>query len=368
MGLRFVYSFCFFSTILIIVSGCSNPSKDNKSSDFKNNENLCRYSKWLKIFVSGESAFVTMTHPETGMEKHFVIGQEPIIDSKSAWLSPKSKIAALSATHIGMLGKIDATNFITAVSSSKLIYNDKVRLRLKKKQIFELGDEGQINIDRIVKSQAKVLVYSAFGGDFPQSEQIKKIGITCVPNYDWRETHPLGKAEWLLLFGFLTGKEKMAFAAFKTIEKEYLATKNKVKNSKGTRVMAGNLAGDIWYTPAGESYFATLMKDAGMDYLHKKSKGNGSLSLSMEQVLMESNDCELWLNPGFATKDDLQNANIKVQFLQPYKKGEIACYAFNMNRFWEESAVNPHLLLQDLYLMNLSDFSPEKLTFYRLVK
>jgi iron complex transport system substrate-binding protein len=361
----------FFPVFLLVIFGmvaCHEAKKSNESGEFPINENICKYSQWLQISPSTNGAFISIKHPETGATKYYFIGNQPIDDSKSIFLPVNQKLATLSATHIGMLSKINATDRIGAISSQKLLYNQLVKANCKKGAVMELGDEGQVSIDKLIRSQSRILIYSAFGGSFSQEEQLSKLGITCLPNFDWRETHPLGKAEWLLLFGFLSGKEKMARQVFQDIEQNYLAIKNGLKKEKGKKVMAGNLAGDTWYTPAGESYFALLMADAGMNYLHQNTKGTGSLAHSIEQVLVDTKDCDLWINPGFSSKKQILQQNPKATFLAPFQNGKMACYAFDMNRFWEESAVNPHLLLKDLALLNTASVNEKELTFYKLVK
>ena len=49
-------------------------------------------------------------------------------------------------------------------------------------------------------------------------------------------------------------------------------------------VISGNLLNDIWYAPAGESFMAEMIKDAGADYTHRNEKGTGSLALSIEEI------------------------------------------------------------------------------------
>jgi hypothetical protein len=51
-----------------------------------------------------------------------------------------------------------------------------------------------------------------------------------------------------------------------------------------------------------------------------------------------------------------------------FSKGEIYCYAQNMNRYWEMAAVQPHLLLSDLQQIIDSSLPNKKLHFYQKVE
>jgi iron complex transport system substrate-binding protein len=211
------------------------------------------------------------------------------------------------------------------------------------------------------------VVYSAFSGKLAIDNKLKKLGIITIPNFDWRETHPLGKAQWLLLFGYLTGKQDLAKKEFAAIVKRYNEVKSQSKKSN-VQTLVGNLAGDFWYAPAGGSYNATLLKDAGVNYIFKNSKGTGSLSLTLESVFSKLDSVSLWLNPGFMSKELLLANNPKAAYFPVYSKGEIYCYAYDMNRFWELSAIQPDLVLSDLQQIIDKFNSNKKLHFYKRVE
>ena len=124
--------------------------------------------------------------------------------------------------------------------------------------------------------------------------------------------------------------------------------------------------GDIWYAPAGESYVAQLIADAGGNYLFKETKGTGSISLSMEKILA-SGEKDIWINPGMTSKKDILEGNPLATKLNSFKR--VYCYSPNMNAFWENSAIQPDYVLEDLIRI----FHPEllqegKFHFYAEIK
>ena len=143
-------------------------------------------------------------------------------------------------------------------------------------------------------------------------QQLKKIGITCIPDYDWREATALGRAEWILLFGVLSDRLPEALKLFKTIEQSYLKTIRTPQQHNALNMISGNVTGDFWYTPAGESFLAEIYKRAGLSYVYASTKGTGSLAYSMEKILKDGAGVQLWLNPGFPSKQAILNANPKV--------------------------------------------------------
>jgi iron complex transport system substrate-binding protein len=178
----------------------------------------------------------------------------------------------------------------------------------------------------------------------------------------------LGKAEWIKLFGYLTGKEKEANAYFKKIAQEYneLRTIGQ-KFSSRPSVFSGNAYGDIWFCPAGESFNAKLIDDAGGQYTYKSTKGTGSLELSPEKVFYDNIQTTYWLNPGISTLQDLIRSNPKAEHYNAYKESKVYCYSPNMNYFWEMSAIEPQLVLSDLLTIFHPGSTSGKLHFYQMI-
>jgi len=260
----------------------------------------------------------------------------------------KPKLISLTSTFNGMLCAINSQNFISGVASEKYVYDSLILQKIASNEIQTFGDESNHSLEKIISNQSNVLFYNGFGEGFPNEEKLNKLGVSTIPIYDWRENHPLGKAEWIKLAGVITGKIDEANKLFDSIVLEYNQLQAIVDSvTSQPSVTAGSFYGDVWYAPGGESYFATLLKDAGADYQHKESKGTASLQLSLEQVLNDNLQTEYWINPTFNTKKKVLQMNPQLKHLNSYENG-MFCYSGQMAKFWEQSAIRPQLVLQDL--------------------
>jgi iron complex transport system substrate-binding protein len=230
-----------------------------------------------------------------------------------------------------------------------------------------MGEENSIPVESIIRSKSELLIYSGFGKAFPFQEQLEKLGTICLANYDWKENHPLGKAEWIKVFGYLTGKDNSASIYFNRVEKDYLRLKKIASKLKSTPTLfSGNLVGDIWYSPAGESYNAILFKDAKGAYKYAQTSGTGSTENSFEQIFSENVNTEYWLNPGVVSKKELLNNQPKFKLFQAYKNNKIFSFTFSGNEFWERSAIEPNHVLSDLIRILHPELKlKNKLYFYR---
>ncbi len=356
--MRFLYI-----AIFLLVASCVSPVNGSRIPD---EENICKYSKWLRISETEELVTIEIINPDDPEQiRRITLPNFEGSKKKSKHYDiedPLNRLVCLSNTHIGMMCALGQQQRIVAVSDVKYIYDSA----LKSRKVSSMGDEQAISPERIIKSKAQSVIYSAFSHYFPKQEVLEKLGIHVIPNYDWRETNVLGKAEWILLFGYLTGNSKKAKMVFNDICKNYNACNKSSKPSASPVIISGNMNSDVWYAPAGQSYHAQLFSDAGMSYVFADKKGTGSAKLTLESALLSGQNASIWLNPGFSSKSSILKANSKLSYLNPMKKGKVYCYSHDSNKYWELSACRPDLVLADYVKISSGDTSD--LFFYKLVE
>ena len=276
---------------------------------------------------------------------------------KTINITPKKdhKIISLTSTLNGMISILHEQKQLVGISSINYVYDKIISDSYSKGLITSFGDETSLSLEKIINTKADIIFYSGFGEHFPHQEKLEKLGVTIIPIYDWRENHPLGKAEWIKLVGVITNTEENANAYFEEITQEYEALIEKAKSTTTSpSVLAGSIIGDVWYAPGGESYLAQMLNDANVNYRYKESKGTASLQLSIEKILKDNEKTDFWINPGQSTKSKVISSHPKVKFLSALKNNTY-CYSSQQSKFWEQSAAMPHLLLKDF----ISIFHPE---------
>lgn len=348
---------------LFVFIACS-PKRKGTSS----NSNL-RYAQNLKIESDSNGSKVELINPKTNNVAYFYLGKTKPknLRKKYTYIQvPIKRIITLSGTDIGMLSKLVAEDNIVGVANESYVYNKKVKQNCKVGRTQSFGDAATLSYEKIIQSKANCIIYSGFENEFPHQKQLKQANIFCLPNYDWKEIHPLGKAEWIRLFGLLLGKEGQANTYFRSCESAYLKLKKKAeKLNLSKQVFVGNLIGDTWFTPAGKNYLAQLLNDAKANYTYKNTHGTESLALSFEKIMRENQNAEFWINPGTTSQHSLLIRNQKVAYFKAIKKNQVYCYSKNQNYFWEMSAIEPHLVLSDLIcILHPTQISNKTLHFY----
>lgn len=349
-----------FSLILLLIGGLFACSSDHLDSTVEINNGTVdfEYAEHLKIDREGDSYKVRIYNPDDHqLESTFS-------------LSPDStyKIISLSSTTNGMLSALLLSDQICGISDLKYVNDPKIKELYDSGAIKSYGESSSQSVEKIIASKADIIFYSSFGEKFPNEEQLKKLGIVVIPLYDWREEKALGKAEWIKLVGCLLNRREEANAFFKGVEDRYndlvkLASNRNIKPI----AIAGNVYGDVWYAPAGESFGAQLIRNAGGAYVYEDKKGSGSIAISMEQILIDNESTKIWLNPGFATKAEVLANNPHADKLPSFDN--MYCYSGKMDYYWERSAIEPDLLLSDLIKIFHPALLPnEEFNFYQKVK
>lgn len=283
---------------------------------------------------------------------------------------PVQNMAALSTSFIGMLNAIESVGAIKATTEKQYIYNKQLAKAIDAGKVLTAGYETGLTPEAVLKAKIPLIVFSGFGQPFPNEDKFSQLGVVCMANYDWEEKHPLGKAEWIKVFGALVCKDKEAAEYFDKVVVSYQELREQVKaeaeRSQKT-VMCGGMAGDVWYAPAGKSFMAGIMKDAGMSYFYRNTEGTASISLSLEQVFNDDQSCDVWINAEAPTLKKLFELNSKFSYFHSVKEGKVYSYMHNANYYWEYSQVNPHWLLEDFITINQNG-PLSKLHFYKQLK
>jgi iron complex transport system substrate-binding protein len=362
----------FLLLTFFLLNACSNPAVKHVEKV----KQKVHYAKHFNLIYEADYTILQILDPERSVieKEYFLVSDSTkttFSDKQECIHVPISNIAALSSTQIGMLSKLNAIGVIRAVSDGAYIDNPKILQGIKGKKVFEIQDFGQMNPERIVSMNISLLMYSGFGKTPEYEQTLKKLGVLCMPNYDWREEHPLGKAEWIKVMGALTGKEKEANSYFAELVNSYEALKKQAKayTTKNTSILSGSMIGDAWYMPAAGSYLSVLFHDANCSYAPTQQSKTGSEAISFEEVLRKHQSTVFWFNPGFSSKQEMLKNESRYRLFTSFQESRVFCYSHNMNYFWENSAIEPHHVLSDfIHFVHDSSNVSYKPYFYQKIK
>ena len=291
--------------------------------------------------------------------------------------TPVKQFAVQSSAHVGLLEFCGAADRITGLGSFQYIYSPVVREGIRTGKVQQIGIDNQINSELVISMHPGVLIAmtnpdAAFG----QYKALIEAGIPVLPDAEWMETTPLGRAEWVKLIGALIDREDSVGRLFDTVSQRYieLAAIGRRVPVKPTVIVNMPFKGS-WYLPGGDNYMTQLLRDAGATYPWANTRGSNSLALNFEAVAPVALKADYWLNVGYVdSKKDVLAKDSRYGTFHSFQTD--ALYNFNKrvndigsNDFWESGLVNPQLVLADLIRILHPGLLPaDSLYYYKQLK
>ena len=282
---------------------------------------------------------------------------------------PLKRMVCMSSSYVGYLDAIGASASAVGVSGKDYLGNPQV-----KAAAVEVGYDAALDYEAIVRARPDVFLTYAVGAvEPPYLSKLRDLGIRCVVLSEHLESHPLARAEYVKLFGALTGRSSQADSVFTSVRDRYLSLvqhpDSEVVQAGSAAVRAGIAPGpqvstrrkvlinipyaDIWYIPGGDNYMARLVQDAGGELLGSVPGRQESGTIGLEQAYAYAQEADVWLNPGWCrTRDQLRSVHplfrdfpvlgraVWNNTLQETPGGG--------NLFWETGPVHPDWILEDL--------------------
>jgi iron complex transport system substrate-binding protein len=269
---------------------------------------------------------------------------------------PVKKVVCMSTTHVAFLSSLQSTECIKAVANSRFVFDSVAQRLIADGLIDDIGSDQNPDYERIVQIVPDiVLVYAVGGETLHYIQKLKGLGIQSMIIAEYLEPLPLGRAEWVRLFGELTEKREMADTLFSGIVQAYEQVKKEVSHLENKPSVMTSLPYEgVWYIPGGDAYFARLIKDAGGEYLWKDNTSNSSFPVSLEEVLSRTQKADVWVHCGSKkNKKEILAVDARIKYIPPYKKNRIynnnkRVNDYGGNDFYESGVVKPHLILKDL--------------------
>ena len=285
---------------------------------------------------------------------------------------PIKNIICMTSLQLSNFIKLDELDHVVGITSTRHLFNEEVKRRLKEKKIRKIGIEGNFDNEVIISMNPDLILISPFkrGG----YDALKEVGIPLIPHLGYKENSPLGQAEWIKFIGLLIGEEEKANVIFDSIKAEYNTLKQlTAKIEKKPVVFSGELRGGNWYAVGGRNFLAQLFRDAGADYFLKDDPNTGGVTLDFETVYSRAESADYWriLNShnGTFTYDALKAQDSRYADFRAFKdKGVIYCN-LKEKPYYENVPTHPEVLLKDLIKVFHPELLPEYTpVFYELLK
>lgn len=360
--------------IAFFLWSCRQPTVHEKVSKAENAaEPLVKYATGFTIEKQVDGSYeVSVFHPDLPGQALFScrVSHDRSLQNKAPNTAirpiPLDSVAVFSATQLSGLLQLGLAEVVVGISDARYITDSVIKQRHEKGQITELANNGVFFTERILALNPEAVFYSPY--QLNQPHPLAGSQLFMVPFMDFMETNPLGRAEWIKFTAVFFNQLPLADSLFNQIADEYNTLKKLASNApERPTVMSDKYFADQWYVPGGKSYVATMIADAGGDYLWKNNPQVASIPLDFETVLKTASKADYWRIVSTynttPTYEKIGEENALYQQFDAYKNRKIIFCDSRVTGYFEKGPLEPQKQLADLIYV----FHPELLPDYRPV-
>lgn len=340
-----------FIILLALLAGCSGHTPEQGEYQVVYSP---RYAARFEIGKSGDTTILVIRDPWQG-----AVG----VKREYRFVVPHERIICMSSSHTAFLEAIGEADAVCGVSGRDFMHSPAMQSKV------DIGYDRNLAYEKIVSLRPDAMtVYEVSGENSSVTQKLEQLGVPIIYIADYLESDPLGRAEWIVAFGALVGRQAQAEQIFDSIAGRY----NKLRDGlviTGRRptVMLNSPYRDVWYMPGDSNYMVRLIRDGGGDYLGGGVADQASRPISVEKAYSLLLKADFWLNPttGINSRTELMSQNPNF--------GNIGARVFSSNArstaaggsdFWESGVVNPDVTLLDLIKILHPDKASEHEFYY----
>lgn len=298
------------------------------------------------------------------LQNYILVGrEEPLprnLPQGTVIRTPIRNAIMYTVVHTAVLEQLGALDAVAGICESQYLTSTRAKERVAQGTIVDCGMATSPNVEKIMDIGGEIIIASPFehGG----YGQVEKLGIPIFESADYMETHPLGRVEWIRIYGMLSGREAQADSLINSTVQNYNRLKGMAAGAtERPRLMVERKYGSSWFIPGGGSYMARMYRDAGADYIFSDNNGTGSVPLSFETVYERGLDADIWVLK-YTMDRPMRYSDLKGEYLPysdfaPFRNRRIFACNTSESAYYENISIHPDRILADLVYI----FHPELL-------
>lgn len=309
-----------------------------------------KYAQGFRVVKSGNDTLIQfLSHSDSDSDS----GSPAVSHSVSLSKINPERIALLSTTHSYFINALDGMKNVCGVTYADRIQLENLQAQIASGKTQNLTSNGDVNMEELLLLNPSVLFSVPFESTPYQSKLPQS---TVIPTTEYLEEHPLGKAEWIYVFGYVLRKDVLAKELFLKIENEYIGAEQ--GHSEGAsqgpsarpKVFFATNNGSDWTVANNRSYWAILLKDAGAEYVGASDE-KGNLNFDKERMLFALNEADAYGElVYFPNTSNVSLSQLHPEFAQsgPFQHKKLFFCNAADNGFFDKALLEPYILLQEL--------------------
>lgn len=380
-GKRIGIMVLFWLMIVAVAVGCGKDTDSWKMTDHTISKELT-YETSMKLDYATEFAVDYYDNGFTLISiadnSRFLLNTEDkevpqdLADDITVLKAPVSDIYLVASATMDMFCSIGALDSIclSGLTAEKWEIPE-AKEAMESGQILYAGKYNAPDYELICSKNCELAVESTMIGHAPEvKENLESFGIPVLVDHSSYEADPLGRTEWVKLYGVLTGKEEEASKAFEE-QKQYV---EELSDAEDT----GKTVAFFYITTAGtvsvrksNDYVPKMIDLAGGSYIFENLKGEdnaaSSVNMQMEEFYAQAKDADYLvynstIDGNLETIEDLLGKSSLFENFKAVKNGNVWCIGQNLY----QDTMDTGSIIHDFHEMLTSEDTNELTYMYRL--
>lgn len=354
----------------VLFSGCGSRKQDQMND--KNISPSLTYESSMELIYAEDFA---VDYYEDGYKlitvvdgsRYLVVPENEVVPKELAegivvLQQPLNNIYLVASAVMDMFRELDALDSIRfSGQKAEGWYIEEARKAMEEGRILYAGKYNMPDYELILSQGCSLAIENTMISHSPEvEEKLKEFGVPVMTDYSSYEKHPLGRVEWVKLYGVLLNKEEAAQEAFQAqtdileritgeAEKEGSGTGSTVAFFYITTNGAVNVRKSSDYIPkmialAGGSYI--------FDSLGEETDSKSSMNMQMEEFYKEARNADYLIynstiDGEMDTVEELLQKNSMLKDFKAVKEGRVYC---TTSDFYQQS-MSIGVFIEDIHKM-----------------
>lgn len=250
---------------------------------------------------------------------------------------PVSNTYVVSSASYNYFSTLDALSSISLTSLKKdEVDDEKLNKKLSDGTVKYAGKYSAPDYELLLSEGCSLVVENTMIlHSIDVLNQLKKLKINTMIDYSSKESTPLGRMEWIKLYGMLTDKEEESIDIFN--EKEASLVQKYENTGKKVAYFYITNSGSV-VVRKNQDYIASLIEIAGGEYAFNglsEYDGTGTMTIQKEAFFEAVSDCDYLLynttiSGGFNDLSELISKCEVLKNTKAFKDGNIYCTTENI--------------------------------------
>jgi iron complex transport system substrate-binding protein len=256
-----------------------------------------------------------------------------------------NEIFCFATTQASGLNFLNETSRIKGIGFLNYVRDTSLLRNIDKNNLLNLPNTQHIDKEWLLLNKSALIMHNG------PSLLAENLDLKELITLEYLENTPLGRAEWIKVFAWVTNKETLGDSLFNEIETKYNALLSDRLQTK-INAFSGSYFNGNWFVAQDNSYMSNLIKDAGASLAFPEFKGNESSRIDPEILITKSDINTVWISAVTqldTSANDFINSRVGKNFALPFLVGKRVAWINTMQvDFYGSLTYQPNIILTDL--------------------